>query len=124
MAPLLRGTNILVRWMSRRTGRPFIERTPEYPQYAYREIPLRTLYELHRLTEELEDVLADVECPVLLAQADRDPILDPESARTLFKALGSKNKLLRTVHGDRHNMLVDDIGGIRDIVMRFLTRDA
>ncbi len=124
MAPLLRGTNILARWMSRRTGRPFVEQTPEYPQYAYREVPLRAIYELHRLTEELEDVLADVECPVLLAQADRDPVLDPESARMIFKALGSKNKILRSVRGDRHNMLVDDIGGIRDFVIRFLTRDA
>lgn len=80
MAPLLRGTNILLRWMSRRTARPFVEWTPEYPQYAYREIPLRTLYELHRLAEELEDVLADVECPVLLAQADDDRC-SPRKAR-------------------------------------------
>jgi len=124
MAPLLRSTNILVRWMSRRTGQPFVERTPEYPQYAYREVPLRTLYELRRFTQELEEHLPDVQCPVLLAQADDDPILDPESARTIHEKLGSKIKILRTVHADRHNLLVEDIGGIRDIVIRFLTGDA
>jgi esterase/lipase len=124
MAPLLRSPNILVRWMSRRNSRPFVERTPEYPQYAYREVPLRTLYELRRLIQELEESLADVQCPVLLAQADHDPILDPESARMIYKALSSKNRILRSVHADRHNMLAEDIGGIRDIVIRFLTRDA
>jgi len=124
MAPLLRSTNILVRWMSRRTGQPFVERTPEYPQYAYREVPLRTLYELRRFTQELEEHLPDVQCPVLLAQADDDPILDPESAQTIHEKLGSKIKILRTVHADRHNLLVEDIGGIRDIVIRFLTGDA
>jgi esterase/lipase len=124
MAPLLRSTNILVRWMSRRTSPPFVERTPEYPQYAYREVPLRTLYELRRLTQELEERLSDVECPVLLAQADHDPILDPESARMIYKALSSKIKVLQSVQADRHNILVEDIGGIRDIVIRFLTQDA
>lgn len=124
MAPLLRSPNILVRWMSRRTSRPFVERAPEYPQYAYREVPLRTLYELRRLIQELAESLADVQCPVLLAQADHDPILDPESARMIHKALSSKNRILRSVHADRHNMLAEDIGGIRDIVIRFLTRDA
>ncbi|WP_170161178.1 serine aminopeptidase domain-containing protein [Methylocaldum marinum] len=124
MAPLLRSTSILIRWMARRTGRPFVERTPEYPQYAYREVPLRSLYELRRLAHEVEEHLSDVQCPVLLAQADRDPILAPESSRTIYKALGSKNKILRSIHADRHNILVEDIGGIRDIVIRFLTRDA
>ncbi|HYE37586.1 serine aminopeptidase domain-containing protein [Methylocaldum sp.] len=124
MAPLLRNSNILGRWMSRRTSQPFVERTPEYPQYAYREIPLRTLYELRRLTQELEERLPDVQCPVLLAQADGDPILDPESARMIYDALRSKNKMLRFVHADHHNILVEDIGGIREIVIHFLTRDA
>jgi len=124
MAPLLRSTNLLVRWMSRRTSPPFVERTPEYPQYAYREVPLRTLYELRRLTQELEERLSDVQCPVLLAQADHDPILAPESARMIYKALSSKTKILQSVQADRHNILVEDFGGIRDIVIRFLTRDA
>lgn len=124
MAPLLRSTNILVRWMSRRTRHPFVDRSPEYPQYAYREVPLRTLYELRRLIQELGERLPDVRCPVLLAQADRDPILAPESARMIHEALGSRNKFFHSVPADRHNVLAEDLGGIKEIVIRFLTKDA
>ena len=91
--PLVHGTNTLVRWMSSYEGiKPFFLQSPEHPDINYRHIPVRALYELRRLISETEDCCCNVQCPVIVIQGDKDPIVDPKSAKIYLYPLGSSSK--------------------------------
>jgi esterase/lipase len=120
VAPLRGGTHILARWLSRRRDQPFTVREPEYPRLAYRHVPLRALYELRQLSQELEERLPDVRCPALLVQADADPLLDPVSTQLVYDDLGSREKVLRYIHAHGHSLIVEDTDAIRAKIIEFL----
>lgn len=118
--PLLRGTHILKRWISRRADQPFLEREPEYPHLAYRQVPVRCLYQLRELIADLVRQWPRVNCPAFLAQADEDPLLEPDSTRRVHEALGSPRKLYHSVHARTHSPLVEDLDGIQERIIDFL----
>jgi esterase/lipase len=124
VVPLRSGTQILTRWLARRRDKPFIVREPEYPHLAYRHVPLRALYELRQLGQELEEHLPDVRCPALLIQADADPLLDPASTRLVYEALGSREKVFRYIHAHGHSLIVEDSDALWARVIEFLRRSS
>jgi len=120
--PLLHGTNRLVNWMSSAKGiKPFLENSPEHKSINYRNVPVKSLYELRRLMDEVvEDKLPKIEIPTLVIYADKDPIVDIESADIIMERLGSSSKTLITVHSQRHGILMENIGGTWESINRFL----
>jgi len=121
--PLVHGTNTLVRWLSSYEGiRPYIVNDPEHPDVNYRNIPVRGLYELRRLITDLEGRLADVHCPTLLVQGDKDPVVVPKSAEIIFEKLGTKEKELLFVHSERHSILMENADHTQEKIMSYLTR--
>ena len=121
LVPLLHGTNKLVQWFSSYEGiKAFQKNTPEHPDINYRNIPIRGLYELRRLVNELDERLPDVHCPTLIVQGDKDPTVDPKSAGLISKSLGSKQVELLTVNSDRHGILYENIGRTHDRILTFL----
>jgi esterase/lipase len=120
IVPLLRSTHILKRWISRRAGRPFLEREPEYPRLAYRQVPVRSLYQLHELIAGQDKHWPKVRCPAFLAQSDEDPLLARDSTRRVYEALGSTGKLYRSIHARSHSPLVENLDGIQEDIIEFL----
>jgi esterase/lipase len=120
--PLLRNTQILRRWIAWRSDQPFMEREPEYPHMAYRQVSLRALYELRQLVADLDKQWSRVRCPVFLAQADRDPLLDPSSTQQVHDALATSEKVFRPIHAHSHNPIVDDQDGIQEQIIQFLEK--
>ena len=98
----------------------FRESNPEHPHINYRHMPIRALYELGRLVEDTCKRLQHVDCPVLIAQATEDPIVDPESANMLHECLGSIRKTLVAIPSKRHGILYQDIGETQAKVLSFL----
>ena len=121
LVPLLYGTNKLVDWVSSYEGvKPFVENTPEHPDINYRNIPVRSLYELRKLIQHIDDLLPEISIPSLIVYADHDPIVSPSSAPDIFKKLGSENKRLHTVESDRHGILMENIDGIWKVIDEFM----
>lgn len=119
--PLMHGTNKVVRWFSSYEGiKPFLENNSEHPAINYRHMPIRGLYELRRLVSTLESRLADIHCPALIVQGDKDPVVDPKSANIIHKKLGADYKTLLLIESDRHGILMDDVGGTQQQVVEFL----
>jgi esterase/lipase len=108
--PLVHGANQLVRWVSAWEGVvPFRENDSENPHINYRHMPIRGLYELRRLSEELQQRLGEIQCPVLVLQGDRDPVVDPRSAEILRAGLPPATTTIRMVASARHGILYRDI---------------
>ena len=119
--PLLHGVNRMARWMPAVEGvMPFRENDSEHPDINYRHVPIRGLYELRALVDELKDRLPEVQCPVMLIQSTEDRIVDPKSAKAIHARLGSENKTLHEVESRRHGILNEDVGGTQETILSFL----
>ncbi|MGD0961006.1 MAG: alpha/beta fold hydrolase, partial [Methylomonas sp.] len=121
LVTLLPNTDALVHWLSSFEGlKPFIENIPEHPDINYCNTPVRALYELRRLIHHVDAVLPDVETPTLLLYANHDPVVSPESAKTVYKKLGAQHKELRMILSERHGVLMENIGGAWAAINEFL----
>ena len=119
--PLLHGANRVLRWVPAFEGiMPFRPLPSEHPHINYRQVPMRCLYELTRMVDDMEGRLGDVQCPVLLMQGTDDPLVDPKSAETIHGRLGAINKELMMVPASRHGILYEDIDNTQDKIIPFL----
>ncbi|MBE0617445.1 MAG: alpha/beta fold hydrolase, partial [Proteobacteria bacterium] len=119
--PLVHGANRLARSTALVKGIMLFHRShPEHPEINYVHMPIRALYELGRLIDDLEGHLGDVRCPVLLLQGTEDPTVDPRSAELIRDALGSERKELVEIASDRHGILYEDVGETRERVLAFV----
>ena len=121
--PLVHGANRLVSWVSSFEGiMPFRVNDSEHPEINYRQMPIRGLYELTVLVEELRRALPRVPCPVCLVQGDADEIVDPSSAGMIVKLIGEERASLTMVESRRHGILTENVGETRATVLSFLER--
>jgi len=120
--PMVHRTSRLVEVVREEGIFAFRPNPSEHPHINYVHMPIRGLFELGRLVEGLGKRLAHVRCPVLVLQGDRDPVVDSGSAALLFRALGSRDKVLRLVPSDRHGILYEVIVGTWHDVLAFAER--
>lgn len=123
LVPFLHGTNTFVKWVSSFEGvKPFVENIPEHPDINYRNTPVRALYELRLLIQEIDAVLADIKTPTLLLYADQDPVVSIQSAEIVFEKLGSEDKKLKVIHADRHGILMENCDNLWSYIDEFLNQ--
>ena len=120
--PLLHGTNRLVNWLSSIEGvKPFMENEQEHKTINYRNVPVKSLYELGRLTDDVEEHLSEIKIPTLLVYADEDPVVHIESAEIILGKLGAKKKKLITIHSNRHGFLMENVENTWESINIFLS---
>lgn len=120
LVPLVHQAQRLTYWMRDGGLKSFVLNQSEHPEINYRHVPIRALHELRQLIAETKTHLADVRCPVLILQADRDPVVDPSSAQSIFDRLGTHRKTLTLINAHRHNIVFDDPGGVHNLIRFFL----
>ena len=121
LVPLLHGTNKLVGWVSAYEGvKRFIENSPENPTINYRHTPIRSLYELRLLIEDMDEVLPLIDTPVFVIYADQDPIVSVKSAQELFEKLGAPRKQLKIINANRHGILLHNLGDTWEMIDGFM----
>ena len=119
--PILHGIQKLVQWMWSLEGpMPFRLNGSEHPNINYRHIPVRGLFELGQLVDDMKSRLDDITCPVAVIQGTEDPIVDPKSAELVLDNIASKETMLHMVPATRHGILSEDIGGTQELVTSFL----
>ncbi|MEC4750177.1 alpha/beta fold hydrolase [Methylomicrobium sp. Wu6] len=112
LVPLLHGTNRFVDWVSSYEGvKPFIENISEHPRVNYRHVPVRGLFELRLLIQQMDEFLPKIRLPVLLMQGDRDPVVSVKSAPELMNKLKTPDKQLKILKSDRHGVIMENIDG-------------
>lgn len=121
LVPILHGTNRLVNFVSSTKGvKPFLENNPEHKTVNYTNVPVKSLYELNRLMDNVEELLPAITIPALIVYADQDPVIHIESSQIIMNKIGSKYKELVAIQSDRHGILMDNIGGTWESINNFL----
>ncbi|MDD5321648.1 MAG: alpha/beta hydrolase [Methylococcales bacterium] len=122
LVSLLHGVNKLVDWVSSYEGvTPFIENGTEHPLINYRHVPVKSLYELRRLIQDMDDFLPLCNVPVLILHGEQDPIVSASSAPEIMGKLSTKNKQLKIIDSNRHGILMENIGGIWSYINDFMS---
>ena len=123
LVPLLHGTNTFVNWVSSFEGvKPFVVNNPEHPDINYRNTPVRALYELRLLIQDIEALLPDIKTPSLLIYADQDPVVSIQSAEIVFDKLGAEQKKLQIIEAERHGILMENIDHVWNHIDDFLNQ--
>ena len=123
--PLMHGANRVVRWVSKYEGlMPFRLNESEHPHINYRNMPIRSLYELTRLVAHLKEELGAVTCPVCIVQSAEDRVVDPHSATIAYDLLQTQDKEIHWIESERHGILNEDIGGTHTVLLDFVERVA
>jgi esterase/lipase len=118
--PVVHGANQLVRLMSTSEGiMPFRENESENPSINYQHMPIRGLYELQRMVDDLKPRLGDVAVPALVVQADGDPVVAPESAQDLVDRLPRASTKIQLIAADHHGIVFRDTGQTRSLIVDF-----
>lgn len=121
LVPLMHTANQLVRWVSAYEGiAPFLANESEQPEINYRHMPVRGLYELRRMMEDLQNRLKDVRCPVLILQGSDDPIVAPNSAELIHDGLENADSALKFIKAQRHGILNEDLDGTQQTILDFI----
>ncbi|HEC16699.1 MAG TPA: alpha/beta fold hydrolase [Sedimenticola sp.] len=121
--PMVHGANRLVRGVTPYKGvMPFSTNDSEHPHINYYSMPVRGLFELRQMVNEVESSLKNVHCPVMLIQGDKDAVINPRSIKIIYNKLGSEDKDMLIIPSDRHGILYENTGDTQEEVIRFLDR--
>jgi len=119
--PLVHGANRLVRWVSSFEGiMPFRSHETEHPHINYQNMPVRGLYELRRMADELVPRLPDINCPSRVIQGSDDPVVDAKSAELIRNGVTRARSELLTVPSKRHGIVYENIGGTQAAILEFV----
>ena len=112
--PLLHHANKLVSWVTSEGLVPFRPNTPENPAVNYQHIPIRALYQLQQFIDHLTANRLKIDTDVYLFQGDHDPVVDPESVRTLENLIDAKAKKVILLKSEIHGVVYRDIDQVQE----------
>ncbi len=121
LVPLIHGTNKLVDWVTSYEGiKPFFENPTEHPTINYQHVPVKSLYQLRLLIENLDDFAPLCSVPTFVLQGDKDPVVSVKSAQEIMNKLTCKNKQLKVIESNRHGILMENIGNTWQSIDEFM----
>ena len=112
--PLMHHANKLVSWVNSEGIVPFTPNQPENPQVNYQHIPLRALYQLQRLIDHIRKDTLTINANTFIYQGDRDPVVDPDSLKTLDKLIVAEHKTVITLDSDIHGVIYRNVDEIQE----------
>jgi len=86
----------------------FAENHPENPHINYMRNPIAGVRELERLMDYVEPKLPSIQVPVLVVQAQQDPVVHPKGSELLFQQLGSADKQYLVFNFNRHVIVLGE----------------
>lgn len=124
LSPMLDWWNRLLKGISVEAGRlPYIENDAQYPDTNYDKIYVSALTRLLELQESCREQLPSVNVPLLVIQAEDDPVVAVSSATEILKKVASENKSLEYLPL-QHHVIVRDEGSAQTfrLIDQFLAK--
>lgn len=90
-------------------------------EVSYPIIPVKSLNQFIRFLErETAPNLHKIKIPVLIANANVDPVTHPRSANYIFKNIGSNKKEIFWLDSNRHNIIGKECEGLFNKIYNFI----
>jgi esterase/lipase len=115
--PLLHHTNRLTRLIKMDGIFPFQPNNPEHPDINYQHIPIRALYQLQQLIDQLMSEPLNIKAKLHLFQAKNDPVVEPSSVESLYQHIEAKDKSITMIEADRHGIVYENIDYIQQKIV-------
>ena len=93
----------------------------ENPDVNYNRNYLNGVKVLEQLSERCSQRLSHIVAPALIIQADRDPVVHPDSGRTIHELISSDSKALEMVPSNRHNIIQSEDTSVLERVQTFVS---
>jgi len=89
--------------------RRFVANHADNPHINYLRCPVRSIAQIQRLMAQLQPRLASIHIPSLILHADRDPKVDVQSGRDIYRAIGSGSKRYCEIRHNQHGIVRGEI---------------
>ncbi|MDC1436963.1 alpha/beta fold hydrolase [Gammaproteobacteria bacterium] len=120
-APYMNGINKLASYFPKVDGVMNYKRSStKHEDTNYRSIPIKALTELKQLMKVTRKKLSNIVAPVLVIQSDQDVVVEPDSANIIIEGLASKQKELKWVETDSHDLIRNNLEGTWSLLDEYL----
>jgi esterase/lipase len=96
---------------------PFQPNNPEHPDINYHHIPVRALYQLQQLINQLMSEPLNIKAKLHLFQGKNDPVVEPSSVESLYRHIEAKDKSITMIEADRHGIIYENIDYVQQKIV-------
>ena len=118
--PILHHVNNIARLVKSDGLIPFRPNDTEHPGVNYNHIPVRALYQLQRLVEELMSEPLKINARVHFFQSDNDPVVEPSSVNKLYEQVEADDKTITIIDADRHGIVFENLNEVQQKIAALL----
>ena len=102
VVPTLNAFNEMIAHLHAKGIKEWIENPSENLEINYAKHPLSSVAEMEKVMSLANRSLSSIKDPILILQGDNDPVVNPESARTIYEQVGSAVKKLELIPREQH----------------------
>ena len=102
IVPTLHAFNEMIAHLHAKGIREWIENNSENPTVNYAKHPLASVAQMEKVMTKVDRTLEQITEPILVLQGDTDPIVNPKSARLIYKRVHSPMKKLVLLPRNNH----------------------
>ena len=100
---------------------PFRSNDSEHPHINYHAMPIHALNQMRTMIDKMQNRLSEIQVPVLLVQANQDPVVHPDSVNYIYQKLSTDRKL-KWIKQDIHGIVTEEGSKSWDVLDTFLAR--
>ncbi len=94
IVPTLQAFNEMIAHLHAKGIREWVENKSENPDINYDRHPLSSIAQMEKVMTRVEKTLENITEPILVLQGDTDPVVNPKSARLIYRRVHSSMKKL------------------------------
>jgi esterase/lipase/1-acyl-sn-glycerol-3-phosphate acyltransferase len=102
IVPTLNAFNEMIGHLHAKGIREWVENKSENPDINYPRHPLASIAQMEKVMTKADNTLTKITEPILVLQGDSDPVVNPESARLIYKRVSSTMKKLIVLPRKNH----------------------
>lgn len=118
--PLLHHANRFARIIKSDGIMTFQPNDTEHPEVNYQHIPVRALYQLQQMIDQLMGEPLKINARLHLIQSKDDPVVEPSSVESLYQHIEAKDKSITMIEADRHGIVYENIDGVQRKIVDFI----
>lgn len=118
--PLLHHANRFARLIKSDGIIPFQPNDTEHPDINYQHIPVRAVYQLQQLVDQLMSNPLKINAKLHLFQSNHDPVVEPSSGKKLYQHIEAEEKSITNIEADRHGIVFENIGDVQQRIANLI----